>query len=47
MEEIEVKKHFGTNEHGWEDNLIADLKLGILAWTGFFWLKIQSSGRLL
>jgi hypothetical protein len=47
MDKFEVKKPLGMIEHRWEDNLIVDLKLGIVVWTGFIWLRIQSSCRLL
>jgi hypothetical protein len=48
-----VGKHGGNNplgrpRHGWEDNLKMDLReTGWMAWTGFIWLRKETSGGLL
>jgi hypothetical protein len=31
----------------WEDNLEKGLKYDLMAWTGFIWLRIGTSGGLL
>jgi hypothetical protein len=44
----ESKRPLGRPRHRWEDNIKMDLgEIGIDGRTGFSWLRIGSSGRLL
>jgi hypothetical protein len=46
-----VRKPAGKSQlrqHRWEDNVKMDLReMGCWMWTGFIWLRIETSGRLL
>jgi hypothetical protein len=37
----------GRPRHRWDDNIKIDLKEGVRVMTGFIWLRIWISGRLL
>jgi hypothetical protein len=44
----EGKKQFNSPRNIWEDNIKMTLKdLGMRVWTGFNWLRTESSGRIL
>jgi len=46
--EPEGKRPLGRPRHRWEDNIKMDLReMGSMRRTGFGWLRIGSSGRLL
>jgi hypothetical protein len=40
-------KRLGGPRHGWEDIKIDLRETGWRVWTGFIWLRIETSGRLL
>jgi len=49
---ISVEKHEGNRSigrprHRWEDNIKMDLKYGMRVSTGFIWLRIWSSSKLM
>jgi hypothetical protein len=46
-ENPEENKSLGRSRHRWEDSIGGILKQDRRAWTGFIWLRIGISGRLL
>jgi hypothetical protein len=42
------KKPFRSSRHRWKDNIKMDFReIGLGVWTGFMWLRIGNSGRML
>jgi hypothetical protein len=42
-----MKRLLGRRRRHWEDNIKIDLKWDARAWTGFVWLRMETSGGLL
>jgi hypothetical protein len=48
LENLQGKRPLGRPRHRWEDNIRMDIReIGGKVWTGFIWLRIGISGRLL
>jgi hypothetical protein len=48
VDKHEGKRLLGKPKYRWEDGIRMDLReIGLEVWSGFYWLRIGTSGRLL
>jgi hypothetical protein len=48
MEKTEGKSPLGRNRHRWKNNTKIDFgEIDVVVWTGFIWLRMGTSGKLL
>jgi hypothetical protein len=47
VEKLEKKRPLGRSGQRWKDNIKIDIRWAEIIWTGFIWLRIETSGGIL